>query len=97
MALSSILPILDEVRYPEKKPFAHVLSDDRLFFQDFGIYGYNCMRGVCSLIQTGDIPLVPKLALLLITFLLPLITLVLSNVAIWRMARESSHYLRKSR
>ncbi len=56
-------------------------------------FGYNCLIGRCSLIEPHR---VIKLMLILSSFV-SIVIMVVSNVLTWRLARESSEFLRESR
>ena len=54
--------------------------------------GYNCLLGACTSIQRGRFSWVMPL-----TFLSIFVTLVFTNVSMWRMARNSSQYFRDAK
>jgi hypothetical protein len=67
-------------------------------FQDIGAYGYNCQVGHCTIIISADkVSLVPQLLYITFGFLLPFITLIVSNLALCKMVRSSSTFLKDSR
>ena len=58
--------------------------------QNLGDYGYDCQVGHCSMIKTEGVSPIPRLFVFAIGFLLPFLTIVFSNIGLWKIVRSSS-------
>ena len=63
--------------------------------QNLGDYGYDCQVGHCSMIKTEGVSPIPRLFVFAIGFLLPFLTIVFSNIGLWKIVRSSSTALMK--
>ena len=65
--------------------------------QGLGDYGYDCQVGHCSMIKTEGVSPIPRLFVFAIGFLLPFLTIVFSNIGLWKIVRASTTYLKDDR
>ena len=81
------------MQYVQNNSTSNVKSCWTTLYRD--VFGYDCRIGYCTMIKTEA--RANRAMSYFIGFVLPFITIVLSNTALWMMVRKSSTYLRNSR